>query len=530
MYQTNTLLIILSVLAINLAALAQPISPTLVGNNAWQDMNADVWKKAHECGLQIMRIGGEGYDNNLPGATTDWVNRIINDMGAAPIVQIPQNASPDAAAQIVRQYPKVVYYNIGNEPDLALFGAVSVDVVANYVRSKASAMKKANPNIKIYVADCSWYNINMYPKLFSGTGDNLDVSGKNANGNYYVDGLSWHKYPYNAAGALHGQVNTRFVDSMRTSIIRCKNQIELANQKNGRTGIAALGWGIGEFNAVDGNDCWTFENGQMHAAVCGLTMKYEGAYACSWSMWENGGSRGETGFSFFEPGLVPRSSFRHMELVAKNFSGYFLDATDSTVGCGAKTVNDIFSFGCKDTSQEKFCAMIMNRGTAQYAYTVRFDTSKITTGTVKINFRGNCDGEYRDVIAGETTVLLSFTPNHCKKFTYTKANQFKAPDSAEIKFTSGSIRPRVSVGQPKANEAVVVSNAVLRQHNGNVEIKFSHAQNYSVQIVNANGRVVAYSQGSGAVARIPGDKLSTGLCLMRITTPEGVSLKRVMIW
>jgi hypothetical protein len=504
---------------------AQPISPILTGNNAWQELNGDVWKGVKECGLQCIRIGGEGYDGGLPGATGEWV-RIINEMGAEPIIQIPQNASPENAAGIVKQYPDNIYYNIGNEPDLALFGAVSVDVVAGYVKSKASAMKKVNPKIKIYAPDCCYYNEGYYSKLFSGNGDNLDVSGKDANGNYYVDGLCWHKYPYDAGGAQHGQVNTRFVNAMRESIIAGYEQISIANKKHNRTGADALGWGIGEFNAVDGNDAWTFENGQMHAGVCGITMQYEGTYACSWSLWENGGSHGETGFSFFEPGLVPRSSNRHMSLIAKHFSGFFLNPADTTKGTPA--TGDIMAFGCKDSSKKKYCAMIMNRGTTSYTYTVRFDKAPITEGAIKLNFDADCNGEYQDQIPGLTTILVYFTPDKCKRYFYTAANHLKAPDSTDIKFKSGGITAAVRDQGFKTNSAEA-GNFRWNQNGKDIAITFQHAQEYKIELVNANGRVVARYQGSGAVAHIANDKLSKGLCLVRVTTTKGTIAKRFLL-
>jgi hypothetical protein len=511
-----------SVIAINLCAHAQPISPYLVGNNAWLELNDAVWKKAAECGLQHVRIGGEGYDGNLPGATGDWVNK-ITAMGAQPIIQIPQNASPDAAANIVRQYPKVIFYNIGNEPNLALFGAVSVDVVANYVRSKASAMKKVNPKIKIYVADCAWYDAAFYPAMFGG---NNDVSGKDADGNYYVDGISWHKYPYGAEGAQHGQVNTRFVAAMRTDIIACKKQVELANEKHSRTGENAIGWGIGEFNAVDGNDVHSFENGQMHGCVLGLTMKYEGTYASSWSMYENGGNHGETDFSYLDGnGLTPRASYRHMEMIAKNFSGDFFDATGAN-GVGSTT--DIFAFGCKDVAKDKVCAMIINRGTAQYTYSLRFDDTNITAGQEKINFSADVDGEYSDVIAGKSTIMLVFSSTAGKKYTYTATHfsQGKAPDVSDIKSPFPNIR---AVMPTLAHRAPSKEAFALRMCGRALEITFPQSQSYTVEVVNMNGRKVASYCGTGFLARLSNDALLTGTYCLRLTTSDGTFLRRFMI-
>ena len=57
-----------------------------------------------------------------------------------------------------------------------------------------------------------------------------------------------------------------------------------------------------------------------------LCMKYEATYATTWSMFENSGNRKGTDFSFIDgKNMTPRPSYRHIEMIANNFEGYYLE-------------------------------------------------------------------------------------------------------------------------------------------------------------------------------------------------------------
>ncbi len=83
---------------------------------------------------------------------SQWI-RMMNGLGEVPVVGIPDNLSPTAAAAIVRQLAgpqvsgqPVMTWVIGNEPNVANESAATYD--ANF-NALYDAMKKANPWIKI---------------------------------------------------------------------------------------------------------------------------------------------------------------------------------------------------------------------------------------------------------------------------------------------------------------------------------------------------------------------------------------------
>jgi hypothetical protein len=479
----------------------QPISPYLVGVNVWMNPSDAVWKTFKDCGLGMVRIGGIKYDDEgLPGETRGWVDK-IKTLGAQPLIQIPKGSSAQQAADIVRQYSDVTFYSIGNEPDLG--GVSNPSDIANYIRPKATAMKKVNPKIKIYVADCAWYNKSIYPSLFGG--DN-DISGKDINGNYYVDGLSWHQYPYNG---LKGTLRYDMTELMRKNAVAASEQIDIANKKHNRTGENKIGWSIGEFNS--GNDfgfaVHSFDNGQMFGCVLGICMKYSATYAAAWSMFENGGNRQSTDFSLLDgSGLTPRASFRHMQMVGRNFSGIYVD--------GVCTVDDIVTYGCIDSAQDKLCAMIINRKNTAFPFTLRFDSAAIAGNRTHINLDAGITGEYQDTIAGLTTLLLVFKKDAGTKYIYgeTHFNQGKAPDSVGIKAPFS--------GHTAVNE---------RHLTGNQPIGTSANWPCRMQLISLQGKVVADWQSTKTRGNIMIDKKVSGVYLMKRTSDKTRIVEQVII-
>ncbi len=169
-------------------------------------------------------------------------------------------------------------------------------------------------------------------------------------------------------------------------------------------------WGIGEYNAKGGPQVHTFENGQMFGGVLGLCMKYEATYAATWSMFENGGSRTGTDFSFIDgANMTPRSSYRHMEFVAKYFTGNYLEGTTSD--------SDIFIYGAKDA--DRTTVMIMNRGTdAPKKYTLHLNDAATTGDDVVLNVAGGLQNVYSDYIGRRTTQVIVFEGSSIIKFNY----------------------------------------------------------------------------------------------------------------
>jgi hypothetical protein len=425
---------------------AQTISPYLVGNNVWYYPDANIWSLGAQCGLQMIRIGGEAFDNSVAGETGGWISTIIG-MGAQPMLQVPQSYSAAQAAALVSQFPNVKYWNIGNEPGLQGQGVATISAM---IKADAPAMRDVNPNIKIFVADeCDlWYGGGYYNQLFSTTGGTYDVSGKDSKGRWMVDGISWHRYA--GVDDITADITTRIIDG--------RNLANAVSAAKGRTGDAALKVGIGEYNHDGGAGVHTFINGQAFGCILGQCMKYEYTYACTWSMFENGGSRTGTDFSYIDgPTGKPRATYYHMQMVAQNFSGTYADGTTNQT--------NVVAYGSKDLTKGRLSAMIVNKTGTAYSFSLRFDNTAITTSTLHVNLNAGVSGIYTDNIAANTTICLVFTSTGSKKITYTSGNfsAAQAPTTSTITnpfVINGNIPPTVALTAPANNTTVEVNTPV----------------------------------------------------------------------
>lgn len=398
------------------SANAQEISKTLIGTNYWyKNLTPKVFNLTQQAGVKIIRIGGADYDKNMPSNETllQWVSK-IQEIGAQPILQVSQYQSAQKAAEIVRFFNiekhqgvnPIKYWNIGNEPwlqankpSLATFGAT----VEAYFKPIAAAMKAVDPTIKIYGPDFCDYLDQPVADLFGGKNDiTIKVPGKNY---YYCDGLAWHRYPQSSADPA-----TVGAEDILARIIKSKNLVDKINKQNNRNGEDALHWAIGEFNSKGGPEVHTFGNGQMFAAVLAYCMEYGAIYATNWSMFENGGNRKETDFSMFDgKNLIPRSSTRHMELIAKHFTGKFIKGNSPDA--------DVMIFGTKNGTE--ISVMIMNRGyNGIKEYSISSQKIKAPASTLNLTINSDLNKIYTDKIAPRTTQVLIFKGNNISKIIY----------------------------------------------------------------------------------------------------------------
>jgi hypothetical protein len=403
-------------LLIPLAVNAQKISPYLVGTNLWfYDPSELVWSLTRECGVKTVRIGGNAYDRNLPSNETllNWVKH-IQAIGAEPIMQVSQYKSPEAAANLVKFFniekhegiTPIKFWNIGNEPwlqagrpDQAKMGSM----VEAYFKPIAAAMKAIDPEIKIYGPDfCDYLDVPM-TDLFGGKNDITDlVPGTNY---YYCDGLVWHRYPQGSGDPAVEGAND-FLDR----IVKSKARVDGVNALHKRKGENALIWAIGEYNSKSGPEVHSWGNGQMFAAVLGYCMEYGARYATSWSMFEHGGDRKGSDFSLIDgANMAPRSSYWHMQLVAKYFTGAFLK--------GISSDSSILVFGAQHGDQTS--VMILNRGYGESKkYSLDTKDRKKTDNELHLFVEGKRMGIYRDSIQPRTTQLLIFKGRSITRINY----------------------------------------------------------------------------------------------------------------
>lgn len=408
------------------------ISPMLVGNNVWYiDPSEQVWNLTEQSGVTSIRIGGHEYDKNMPSKVKllDWVKH-IQGMNAEVILQVSQYGTPEAAADMVKYFnldlvtgKPIKYWNIGNEPwlqanrpSVTTVGAL----VEKYFKPIAAAMKAVDPTIKIYGPDFAYYIDEAMDDLFGGKND---ISGKVPGQDYYFcDGISWHRYPQDE------NINLAYegIEDFKKTIVKCKAKVTSTNVKHNRTGNNALGWGIGEFNGRGGKQVHTWENGQMFGGILDLCMKYEATYATTWSMFENGGSRQGTDFSFIDgANMTPRPSYRHMQMVAQNFKGIYVE--------GKSSQTDIITFGSIDGNT--ISVMIMNRANKTISYTLHLNNTGVTSeNKVQLNIDANSSLSHSNSIGALSTHTLVFKNNEIFKTVYTNQHFIneKAPDQFKL--------------------------------------------------------------------------------------------------
>jgi hypothetical protein len=366
----------------------------------------------------------------MPTTTTllGWVNK-TQQIGAEAMIQVSQYQTAAQAAAIVRYFNKeshgnqrpVKYWCIGNEPWLqagrpatSTFAAV----IEAYFKPIAQAMKEVDSTILIFGPDCCDFIDDIYNDLFGGEND---ISGKIPGRTYYYcDGLSWHRYPQGS-----GDPATEGADDMLTRIKKAKTKVDYVNTLHNRTGSEALQWSIGEYNSKGGPEVHSWGNGQMFGSVLGGCMKYGASYAATWSMFESGGDRTSTDFSYIDGNMTPRASYRHMQVIAKYFHGSYVDGKSSNSNLR------IFAARNADT----LSVMIMNTSTGTHLpYALFLNNDSTLSSGVQLNLNDSSSLRYNDLIQARSTQVIVFRGSEILRWTYTSQDfdLGKAPSETVI--------------------------------------------------------------------------------------------------
>lgn len=322
---------------------SQPISLYLYGQNLWLTQGAEgrpgyiqekLWQKVKESGAKIIRIGGNGYEHKMPSIDTldMWV-KSIKSIGAEPLFQVSRLESAERAAELVRHFNnndslKIKYWSIGNEP----YGMAkwSIDTISNIIKSYSSAMKSVDPKIKIFIPDAATYYNDLYKTLL--LSDDKGVAGRDAKGNWYIDGVSFHTYP-NGKNYTRKDVVFNSVDKIRGQIIQLKQDIDASNLKYNRIGDSKLIWGITEFNItysnpddlnVDGFAVPSFINGQFWVDIFGLAIEYDAFCVTPWCIQESDVAKTYFGYIGGPPEFTLHSTYYHMQMMSENIKGNFI--------------------------------------------------------------------------------------------------------------------------------------------------------------------------------------------------------------
>jgi len=392
------------------------LSPYLFGENYWGETDTEaLWPVVKASGVKLIRFGGAGADDEQPSNQRYAdVAAGIRAIGAEPYLQISRHFDATRAAQVVdfvnnTQKDHVIFRSINNESDIgANEPMMSVADTANLVKTLASAMKAADPTIQIFAPELAYYDEAYLGPMLGGAND---ITGKDANGRYYIDGVSFHSYAFGPT-YTRDQVVSGAAAGFRDSVSKLLTAMASANQKNGRTGASALQWGLTEFNITYANPADSsvtsfgvnsFLNGQFFAEEFGVAMASGGVTVAPWSIHESNGNRGTTDLGYLDGPLgstKPRSSYYHLQMLAQNFAGHYAPSKSSEAMLRAIAAGD----------GTHVSVVLLNESLDQtYQFGVRLDNGALMQHqAVTVTVDAALAAEFSGQIQPQSTALLQF--------------------------------------------------------------------------------------------------------------------------
>jgi len=407
---------------------AQKISPWLFGQNHWMDRGDEgdrpgylymLWPEVENSGIRMVRIGGIGYEHHFPGRTelTAMIDS-IRGIGAEPFLQVPRHFSEEEAFALVKDYTYsdgrgIRFYSIGNEPICNNRG--EIDEVYEYIIRLAPAMKKADPDIKILVFDeCTFYQ-EPYEALCGGR---LDITGRDKNGNWMIDGFTFHNYP-NGRDFDRDDVVFKGPYNIRQQVKQLIGMMERANAKHHRTGEDRLLWGLTEVNVtyanpdreISGTGNPSFLGGQFIAEIYGIGLEYGAFTVCPWCISETDRINTDFGYLGLPSDFYPRSSYYHTQMMALHMTGEFLPSfTSNSYVTSIATMSD-----------SEVVVMILNKDqTRDYEFDLFLHREGESPGPLTICADAGLDKTISGIIPEQTTMMfvLSKTGEIRKQITY----------------------------------------------------------------------------------------------------------------
>jgi hypothetical protein len=342
----HVLLLTFFIVGLGFNSNAQTISPYLFGQNHWIATGDEgnrigyvdlLWPKVKESGVKCIRIGGNAYNHNFPERSRlTAIIDSIRHIGAEPLLQVPYSFTAIQAMELVEYYTKpgnkkVQYWSIGNEP--LLHKEFTIDQIHDYILRIASAMKKVDPAIKIFVFDECELREAAYRDLCGGR---LDLAGLKENGAWLIDGYNFHRYP-NGRDFTREDVVFTGPGNILEQVRLLKQIMDEADKKYNRTGDDKLMWGLSEVNIpwanpdreISGYGNPSFLGGQFMAEIFGIGMQY-GAFSINpWCISETDAVSTDFGYLGAPREFFPRSSYYHTEMMSENMKGSYMNTTDN---------------------------------------------------------------------------------------------------------------------------------------------------------------------------------------------------------
>src|SRR4051812_22131554 len=292
---------------------AQVIPNTFFGQNAWMPdtVGSQVlggklhqsWGAIRDSKAQVIRFGGISADRERP-TNFQYIKMIdsVRAKGMEPVIQVSYHNgkfSAQQAAEVV-QYLNVTkgkgikYFIIGNEPDLE-YSYTTAAQVAAYIKPFATAMKAVDPSILTIGPETAWFDEGIINGLTTPNGP-YDVTGRDANGRFYLDVISFHTYPFNGTQS-RDQVITELTKTggLQDKLDYLNGRLDQCNTAHSRSGSSALKSAVTEMNIgyqnsasdnVNGVGASSFIGGQFIAEMYGIGMKKGVSMMNIWSVIE----------------------------------------------------------------------------------------------------------------------------------------------------------------------------------------------------------------------------------------------------
>jgi len=398
----------------------QTISPYLIGNNYWYPGgNAATLmapgKEMQTAGFQLIRIGGFGANSYSNANFVTYID-LIRAMGAEPIVQVAEAKTTQQVIDMityinVTMKRNVKFWAIGNEPEHTGGGNKSDTYVYDYTIRIAPALKAVDPTIKIIALETSGYVATWLDKMLDGS---LDITGKDANGRYYVDIIGWHNYGWN--------------DNTNSVVAQMDDMVARLAKANAARPESPIMWMMGEINthwdntmATTDGKVWSFRAGQSYAVLYGAAMARNALTIAFWSIYEGKNyqgvvDRGGNDLSLFDVDNVARSNYWHSLMLGQNIRANYAVSSDNRA--------DIRTVAMKDGNGVS--VMIMNSSkTTAYTYAAKLDATAFTsTQNVNVNVDAAINATYTDEIPLDASHMLVFNNRGelMKKYEYTAIN------------------------------------------------------------------------------------------------------------
>jgi hypothetical protein len=552
-------LLMLGLLAFNSNTTAQTISPRLFGVNAWMsdtigDYNNCIdppclrrgkvhkqWKKIQDSKATFVRYGGIGPDKNMP-TRYQYIRMIdsIRAKGMEPLIQVPYYNGRYTAAQaadIVNYVNNVMhrdvkYWIIGNEPNL-IYNYTTGAQVAAYIKPFATAMKLKDPSIKIVGPEFASFKQTMTNELTT-PGGAYDITGKDANGNYYIDVFTFHTYPMHDGLSPRSALLTKLTaaGSYQDDISYLANRLSACNTYHNRTGTNKVTMGITEINVnytnaptddLYGVGANSFIGAQFVAEMYGIGMKKGVDFINLWSVVE-GGNSVEDNCGYIDPSTGNKKPlYYHFQMMAGNMKGSNANVVSNKA--------NVKAFASKSTQQ--IAVMIMNEElTTNYNYAIRLDNSTVTgTEALKLQVDANVLVQHTGTIKPQSSIMLIFGVDGTllKKIEYdiyTHAANNLPP----------AVTNYTTTGIEDSEAAVSDMNVYPNPNNGKFTVAVEKGPNaqkeFKIELVNLIGQTV-YSKKSeftdGKEEIELNDAFAQGIYILSVKQGENVTTKKLLI-